>query len=612
MIERIKSPNDLKLLNNKELGDLSEELRDVIIKRVSENGGHLASNLGVVELAVALHYVFDSPKDKIIWDVGHQSYPHKLLTGRYDKFHTLRRNKGISGFPKISESEHDSFGTGHSSTSISAALGSLVGRDLKGDGGKVIAVIGDGALTSGLAFEGLNQAGHLGKDLIVILNNNEMSISKNVGALSSYLSKVITGTFYKNISQELLKIREEIEIITKKRDSPKNIFMPGGLFEDLGFEYIQPIDGHNITLLIETLKKARDGNKLTLVHIVTKKGKGYKFSENDPCTYHAMGPFVVKTGIQCSSIKKGCVSFSDTFGDSMIELAEKDENIVAITAAMKEGTGLVEFAEKFPDRFYDVGIAESHAVTFAAGLATRGIKPVVALYSTFLQRSYDQIIHDVCLQNLPVIFAIDRAGLVGEDGPTHHGVFDISFLSNIPNLIFMSPKDTEELKEMMRLAVKCDSPVAIRYPREKMESMCYQRDEIKVGKWESFGEGKDVAILAVGNTVYPSLKAAEILQKKGIDSMVINARFIKPLDFEIIEKVGNSIGKIVTVEEGVLRGGFGSSVLTHLSNSKIQVDLKMIGIPDEFVEHGPQFLLKDNYGISADGIVKTVEDLLVF
>lgn len=610
MIERIKNPNDLKSLKDQELEDLSEELRNIIIERVSENGGHLASNLGVVELSIALHYVFDSPKDKLIWDVGHQSYPHKLLTGRYDKFNTLRQYKGLSGFPKISESEHDAFGTGHSSTSISAALGSLAGRDLKGEGGKVIAVIGDGALTSGLAFEGLNQAAHLKKDLILILNNNEMSISQNVGALSSYLSRVLTGTFYKNISQELLKIREEIEVITIKEDSSKNIFMPGGLFEDLGFEYIQPIDGHNIPLLIETLKKAKNSNKPTLVHVVTKKGKGYKFSENDPCTYHGMGPFVIKTGAQCSSDKSNCVFFSDAFGDSMIELAESDNNVVAITAAMKEGTGLVKFAEKFPDRFYDVGIAESHAVTFAAGLATRGIKPVVAIYSTFLQRSYDQIIHDICLQKLPVILAVDRAGIVGEDGPTHHGVFDISFLSNIPNLIFMAPKDPEELKEMMRLAVKSNSPVAIRYPREKMESMCYERDEIQIGKWEKLGEGKDVAIFAVGNTVYPSLKAAEVLQKKGISAAVINARFINPLDHEVIEEFGKKIGKIVTVEDGILKGGFGSLVLTHLSNNGIQVKIRMIGVPNEFVEHGLQSLLRDKYGISAGGIVKNVEDLL--
>ncbi len=610
MIERIKNPNDLKSLKDQELEDLSEELRNIIIERVSENGGHLASNLGVVELSIALHYVFDSPKDKLIWDVGHQSYPHKLLTGRYDKFNTLRQYKGLSGFPKISESEHDAFGTGHSSTSISAALGSLAGRDLKGEGGKVIAVIGDGALTSGLAFEGLNQAAHLKKDLILILNNNEMSISQNVGALSSYLSRVLTGTFYKNISQELLKIREEIEVITIKEDSSKNIFMPGGLFEDLGFEYIQPIDGHNIPLLIETLKKAKNSNKPTLVHVVTKKGKGYKFSENDPCTYHGMGPFVIKTGAQCSSDKSNCVFFSDAFGDSMIELAESDNNVVAITAAMKEGTGLVKFAEKFPDRFYDVGIAESHAVTFAAGLATRGIKPVVAIYSTFLQRSYDQIIHDICLQKLPVILAVDRAGIVGEDGPTHHGVFDISFLSNIPNLIFMAPKDPEELKEMMRLAVKSNSPVAIRYPREKMESMCYERDEIQIGKWEKLGEGKDVAIFAVGNTVYPSLKAAEVLQKKGISAAVINARFINPLDHEVIEEFGKKIGKIVTVEDGILKGGFGSLVLTHLSNNGIQFKIRMIGVPNEFVEHGLQSLLRDKYGISAGGIVKNVEDLL--
>lgn len=604
LLDKINSPDDLKKLNKKELIILAEELRTVILEVVSSNGGHLSSNLGVVELAIAIHYIFNSPEDKIVWDVGHQSYPHKLLTGRYKVFNTLRKYKGLSGFPKISESDHDAFGTGHSSTSISAALGILEGKTLSNYSGKVLAVIGDGALTSGLAFEGLNHAGYLKKNLIVILNNNEMSISPNVGALSTYLSRVITGTFQGKLSREVIRIKEEIKVVLKNPFKNRNIFMPGGLFEDLGFEYIPPIDGHNISLLTETLQKVKENNKLTLIHVVTKKGKGYKFSENDPCSYHGMSPFVIKTGNVCLKGSGECVFFSDVFGNTLIELAKKNKKIIAITAAMKEGTGLSEFSKNFPERFYDVGIAESHAVTFAAGLATQGIKPVVAIYSTFLQRSYDQIIHDVCLQKLPVILAIDRSGIVGEDGPTHHGVFDISFLSNIPNLVFMSPKDTEELKEMLKLAIDYNGPVAIRYPREKMESMCYQRDDIKIGKWEIFGSGSDVAIVATGSMVYPSLIAAETLKEKGINSTIINARFLNPLDYEILNQIGKSINKIVTVEEGLLKGGFGSSLVTYFNDNNFNVKIKRIGISDEFITHGSQNILREKYNLNADGIFK--------
>ncbi len=647
LIEKIKSPQDLKSLKTEDLNALAEELRNIIIERVSINGGHLASNLGVVELTIALHYVFNSPEDKIVWDVGHQSYSHKLLTGRHKDFHTLRKHKGISGFPKISESPHDAFGTGHSSTSISAALGILEARDIIKKSqisnlksqipNKVIAVIGDGALTSGLAFEGLNYAGHLKKDLIVILNDNEMSISPNVGALSNYLNKVLTGTFYKKFKKETKAFLEGIpriggtvaKIAQKAEGSMKGFFLPGGLFEDLGFNYLGPIDGHDIPLLIETLNSIKDANEPTLIHVVTKKGKGYKFSEEDPCIYHGVGPFEADTGIQKDSNKFAVTSnelkennskdsslvtghslpsYSDVFGNALMEIAEADKRVVAITAAMKEGTGLTAFAERFPERFYDVGIAEPHAVTFAAGLASQGLKPVVAIYSTFIQRAYDEIIHDVCLQNLPVVFAIDRAGIVGEDGATHQGLFDISFLRHIPNPLFMAPKDGQELKDMLKFAVQHNGPSFIRYPRGKIQKPedRTQSTEIKIGKAEVLMEGDDVAIIAVGNAVNTSLKAAEMLKGDGINVCVVNARFIKPLDEELIISMSERIKRIITVEENVLAGGFGSAVLECLDKAGLNdVAVKRIGIDDRFIEHGSQIILRKKYGLDEDGIYKT-------
>jgi 1-deoxy-D-xylulose-5-phosphate synthase len=628
LIEKIKSPQDLKSLKTEDLNALAEELRNIIIERVSINGGHLASNLGVVELTIALHYVFNSPEDKIVWDVGHQSYSHKLLTGRYKDFHTLRKYKGLSGFPKILESPHDVFGTGHSSTSISAALGILEARDIifrsqkpeaRSQKYKVIAVIGDGALTSGLAFEGLNHAGHLKKDLIVILNDNEMSISPNVGALSNYLNKVLTGTFYKKFKKEtkaflegIPKIGETVAKIAQKAEgSMKGFFLPGGLFEDLGFNYLGPIDGHDIPLLIETLNSIKDANEPTLIHVVTKKGKGYKFSEEDPCIYHGVGPFEANTGIQClntPSLYDSKLAYSDVFGNALMEIAESDKRVVAITAAMREGTGLAAFAERFPERFYDVGIAEPHAVTFAAGLASQGSKPVVAIYSTFLQRAYDAIIHDVCLQYLPVVFAIDRAGIVGEDGATHQGMFDISFLRNIPNLLFMAPKNGYELKAMLRFAIEHNGPSAIRYPRGKTEDKRIRgsEDKIEMGRAEILMGGDDVAIIAVGNAVHPSLKAAEILKGDGINACVVNARFIKPLDEELIISLSERIKRIITVEENVLAGGFGSAVLECLNKAGMSdVAAKRIGIDDRFVEHGSQGILRKEYGLDEEGISKT-------
>lgn len=631
MIEQIGSPKDLKSLSAAEMKELAEELRRIIIERVSINGGHLSSNLGVVELTIALHRVFNSPYDKIVWDVGHQSYSHKLLTGRYRAFETLRKHGGLSGFPKIGESPHDIFGTGHSSTSISSALGIAAARDLKkGQGtpdetGKVIAVIGDGALTSGLALEGLNHAGHIGKNLIVILNDNEMSISQNVGAMSNYLNKVLTGTFYKKFKKETKALLEGIpkiggsvtRIAEKAEGSLKGFFLPGGLFEDLGFNYIGPIDGHDIERLIETLTSLNETSEPTLLHIVTQKGRGYKFSEEDPCIYHGTGPFDSDLGL--APVNGGgapeatpAVSSSDIFGETLMELAASDKRIVAITAAMTEGTGLRAFAERFPERFFDVGIAEPHAVTFAAGIASQGLRPVVAIYSTFLQRAYDEILHDVCLQNLPVLFAIDRGGIVGEDGPTHQGLFDISFLRNIPNLVFMAPKDGNELKAMLGFGLGLDVPVAIRYPRGRVVylSDC-SAGSLSLGKAEVLVEGDDLTIIAIGHSVVPALAAAGKLREQGLNAAVVNARFVRPLDDELILTLARRTQRILTVEENVLAGGFGSAVLECISRGGLtNVSVKRLGIDDHFVEHGTQKLLRRKYGLDEEGIIQAALGLI--
>ncbi|MBF0329019.1 MAG: 1-deoxy-D-xylulose-5-phosphate synthase [Nitrospirae bacterium] len=633
IIEKINSPLDLKKLTFEELTHLAEELRVLIIERVSLNGGHLASSLGVVEMTIALHYVLNSPEDKIIWDVGHQSYPHKLLTGRFKAFETLRQFGGMSGFPKMSESLHDAFGTGHSSTSISAALGLAAGRDIissqssgtsKFKMQKIVAVIGDGALTSGLAFEGLNHAGHLKKDLIVILNDNEMSISPNVGAMSNYLSKVLTGTFFKRFRKETKALLEGIpkiggtvtKIAEKAEGSLKGFFTPGGLFEDLGFNYLGPIDGHDIPLLVETLQNILDVTGPVLIHVVTKKGKGYKFSEEDPCIYHGTGPFDTGLGLQPngSKVSEECpsITYSEIFGNALTELADSDSRIVAITAAMKEGTGLNVFADKFPDRFYDVGIAEPHAVTFAAGLAAQGLRPVIAIYSTFLQRSYDEIIHDVCLQNLPVVFAIDRGGIVGEDGPTHQGLFDLSYLRHIPNLTFMSPKDGDEFRAMLEFAVALNAPCAIRYPRGKSSITGNPLTSIEQGRAEILSEGSDIAIIAIGNTVKTALGAAALLKNDDISACVVNARFVKPIDKNMLSSLALKFKKIITVEENIIAGGFGSAVLEYLNASGFSdVKVKLLGIPDEFVEHGAQKILRKKYGLDEEGIYKAAKSFLV-
>ena len=618
-LDTINNPDDLKKLTIEELPELAEEVRERIVSTISKTGGHLASSLGAVDIAIAVHYVFNAPADKVIWDVGHQAYAHKLLTGRREAFATIRQLGGISGFPKISESIYDAFGTGHSSTSISAAAGTAVARDLKGDDYKVIAIIGDGSMTAGLAFEGLNQAGHLKKDIIVILNDNEMSISQNVGALSSFLSRKITGRLATRIKKEaegfFLSIprigRRLVSLAKRAEDSLIALLTPGMLFEGLGFHYIGPIDGHNLNELINTFHDARELNGPILIHVLTKKGKGYLPAEEQPVQFHGVGPFEKETGRPVKPEKK-IASYTEVFGKTILELAEKDERIVAITAAMPEGTGLDKFAERFPDRFFDVGIAEQHALTFAAGLAKEGFIPVVAIYSTFLQRAYDEILHDVCLQNLPVIMAIDRAGIVGADGPTHHGMFDISCLRHIPNMVIMAPKDENELRHMLKTAVKCGRPAAIRYPRGEGYDIdaSSPTKELPFGKAEILKDGNALLILAIGVTVYPAMDAAKRLEKIGINAAVVNCRFAKPLDEDLIISFAKKTGKVMTVEENALDGGFGSAVLELLEKHGLSgCSVKRIGVPDEFVEHGSQKELRRLYCLDADGIEKTAMDM---
>lgn len=613
-LDKINKPADLKNMSIEELKNLAEEIRKEIISTVSQTGGHLAPSLGVVELTLALHSTFESPRDKIIWDVGHQSYAHKIITGRRKMFNTLRQYDGISGFPKRSESIHDVFDTGHSSTSISAALGMALARDLRQEEYEVIAVIGDGALTGGMAFEALNQAGHLGTHLIVVLNDNEMSIAPNVGALSSYLSRIRTGPFYAKSKEEIEYILRKlpnigdkvIKIADRVKDSIKYLIVPGVLFEELGFTYLGPIDGHNIAQMKAVLQRAAKTKGPVLVHVVTKKGKGYGPAELNPDLYHGVGPFDVATG---KFIKDSCVpSYTEVFGKKMVELGHKMKNLVGITAAMPNGTGLNYFAKEFPDRFFDVGIAEQHAVTLGAGMAVAGFKPVVAIYSTFLQRGFDQVLHDVCMQNLPVIFAIDRAGLVGEDGETHQGIFDLSFLRPIPNLTIMAPKDEQELESMLEYGLSLDTPVALRYPRgsgkgDKKINVCFP---IEKGRSEVLRHGDDLAIFAVGPIVYNCLEAAEFLSAKGIDCSVVNARFVKPLDGQLLIDLACKVRALITVEEHVLTGGFGSAVLELLNNTGIMVNTLRIGLPDQFIEHGKVNILRKNYQLDTEGIIKRI------
>ncbi len=620
-LKDITSPKDLKKLNIQQLTILAYEMREKIIDVVSKKGGHLAPSLGTIELTIALHYVFDAPRDKLIWDVGHQAYAHKLLTGRLNKFDTLRQKGGISGFPKRQESEYDVFGTGHASTSISSALGIVAARELKGEDFRVVAIIGDGALTGGMALEGLNNAGHLKKDILIVLNDNKMSIAKNVGAFKRYLTKISSIPIYHKLRYDVWElinklpstiVGEEIKELTHKiGDGLKNLIVPTMLFEELGFEYFGPINGHNISNLIDIFSKVNRIRGPKLVHVVTKKGKGYTPAEGDPTHFHGLGKFNRKTGL--SERGNAPPSYSAVFGNIMIELAQNDNKIVAITAAMPTGTGLDNFALKFPARFFDVGIAEQHAVTFAAGLATEGMKPVVAIYSTFLQRAFDQLIHDVCLQNLPVIFCMDRGGIVGEDGPTHHGTFDLSYLRIVPNMIVMAPKDEVELKDMLYTAVNYEKgPTAIRYPRGKVFGLPQKKnpEKISIGRGEVLKRGKDVLIIAVGSMVYPSLDATKILLESNIDATVINARFIKPIDGELIKQEMEGKKLIVTVEENAVKAGFGSAVLEFLQEIDVKKKIINIGIPDKFVEQGSPELLKEELGLCSEGIAKKVIEYL--
>ena len=618
LLPTIKSHDDIKNLSFDELKELSAELREKIIQTVSENGGHLSPNLGVIELTVALHSVFDFSKDKLIWDVGHQCYTHKLLTGRLDRFDTLRKENGISGFPRREESEFDHFDTGHAGTSISAALGFAAARDMKGEKHDILAVIGDGSMTSGLSFEGLNNAGALGKNLMVILNDNEMSISENVGALSAHLNKIISGETYNKMKKEVDHVLSLIPGIGKQvatfahrvEEAVKGIIVPGRIFEDFGFKYFGPIDGHNLENLIDSFTAIRKLSGPRIIHVITKKGLGYKPAEMDPGPFHGTSPFEISTGKKKA---KSRPTHTSIFGKSLVELAEHDEKIVAITAAMSDGTGLVEFSEKYPDRFFDVGISEQHAVTFAAALAAEGFKPVVAIYSTFLQRAFDQIIHDVCNMNLHVTFAIDRAGIVGDDGPTHQGVYDISFLREAPNMTIMAPKDENELRHMLNTAINHNGPISIRYPRGNVEGIPLEQEfkSIEIGKAELISEGDDILICAIGNTVISAIEAAKLLEKENISTAVINARFAKPLDIKLISKWVKHCGHIITVEENSLMGGFGSGVFEQLRAIGLGfVAGQSIGIPDLFVPHASQESGRNKYGLSAEGIYKKSVELL--
>jgi 1-deoxy-D-xylulose-5-phosphate synthase len=617
--ESVNSPDDVKKLAAADLDALAEELRHEIIDVCSANGGHLAPSLGVVELTIALHRVFDSPRDKIVWDVGHQAYAHKLLTGRRSLFPTLRKSGGISGFPKRAESPHDAFDVGHSSTSISSALGMAAARDLKGESNKVIAVIGDGSMTGGLAYEGLNNAGHLNRDLIVILNDNEMSIAENVGALSSFMNRTMSNEFVHRIKKEVQGFLQSLDgvgqgvlhVARKAEESLKGLFTPGMLFQAFGFEYVGPIDGHNLDVLIRTLERVRKFDNAVLVHVLTRKGKGYRPAEEKPSLFHGVGPFDRDSG-KVRSSKGAPSSYTAIFGETMKRIAAEDDRVIAITAAMPDGTGLAGFARDFPDRFFDVGISEQHAVTFAAGLATQGLRPVVAIYSTFLQRAYDEIF-DACLQNIPVVFALDRAGVVGNDGPTHHGLFDLAYLRVFPNMAVMAPKDENELQHMLMTAIGHDGPIAFRYPRGAGRGVPLDQKlaAIPVGTAELLRDGKSGAVVAVGTMVNPALEAADILATEGIDLAVVNARFIKPLDRHMILDLARRTSVIITVEENALEGGFGTAVLELLEEEGVEgVKVRRLGYPDRYIEQGEQDELRARYGLDSNGIAGAVREIL--
>ncbi|HWC50247.1 MAG TPA: 1-deoxy-D-xylulose-5-phosphate synthase [Nitrospira sp.] len=618
ILKTIHSPADLKRLKPAQFPKLCQELRDQIIGAVSSVGGHLASNLGVVELTVALHYLLDTPQDKIVWDTSNQAYAHKLLTGRREQFHTLRQYGGLSGFCKREESLYDTFNAGHAGTGVSAAYGMVEAREQQGLKHRVVCVVGDGAMTAGMTLEGLHHAGGLGKDFLVILNDNQMSISKNVGAISSYLNRTFTGEFYTKMREETGQLLRKIphigydveKLARRAEELAKGAILPGLLFEELGFRYAGPIDGHNFEHLLPTLENVLKMRGPVFLHVITKKGLGYEPAEKNPVWFHACPPFVRETGAPAK--KAARPSYTQIAIDSLIKLAREDKRVVAITAAMCEGTGLNAFEKEFPDRLYDVGIAEQHAVTFAAGLAAQGMRPVVAMYATFLQRAYDQVVHDVATQNLPVTFCIDRGGLVAEDGTTHHGAFDYAYLRHMPNMVIMAPKDENELQHMLKTGLSHEGPASVRYPRGVSMGVPMDREpkELEIGKAELLCDGTDVAIIAIGVSVWPAVKAAEQLAQDGLSAAVINARFVKPLDQELIVSVAKRVRYVVTVEEGCKMGGFGSAVLEALSDAGVNVKTKILGLPDWYIEQGPQDLLRERYGLTTDGITRSIKELV--
>ncbi len=618
LLDKIQYPVDLKDLDIPQLAQLARELREFLLNVVSKTGGHLAPSLGVVELTLALHYVLNTPKDKIVWDVGHQAYIHKILTGRKDRLHTIRQYGGLSGFTKIAESEYDTFGVGHASTAISAALGMAFARDFKGEDFKVVAVVGDGALTGGIAFEGLNNAGASGKDMILILNDNKMSISPNVGAVSRYLTNIISNPVYNRIKKDVWELTGKMptvghhirRTVRQLEKAVKSAISPGQLFEQFGFRYFGPLDGHNLSQLIHTFREIQNLKGPILLHVLTVKGKGYKPAEEDAPRFHGLGAFDLSTGM--SLTKSDIPSYTKVFGTTLVEIARKDPRVVGITAAMPAGTGLEYLRQAIPRRFVDVGIAEQHAVTFAAGLATQGQKPVVAIYSTFLQRAFDQIIHDVAIQKLPVVFALDRGGLVGNDGPTHHGAFDLSYLRMIPNMVVMAPKDEAELQDMLWTAVRHEGPIALRFPRGTGLGVPLRENYqmLPIGKSETLRKGTDAVLLAVGRMVDFSLKAAKILEEQGISVQVENMRFVKPLDEEKLKALTEKFPILVTVEDNVTIGGFGSGVLEIVSQLAPGIQVLRLGLPDAFVEHGSVDILFEKLHLDPKGIAEQVKRAL--
>ena len=613
MLERIQKENDIKELNAEEISVLGEEIRQFLIEKLSKTGGHLASNLGVVELTMAMHTVFDMPQDKIIWDVGHQSYTHKILTGRKDGFDDLRKYGGMSGFPKRAESECDAFDTGHSSTSISAGLGYVEARQIQGEDYKVISVIGDGSMTGGMAYEALNNASHLHSNFIIVLNDNNMSISENVGGMSKYLGRIRTGNVYNGLKRSVETALHKlpgngdkiIESLRKTKSSIKQLVVPGMFFEDMGITYLGPVDGHDYETLCKVFEEAKKVEGPVLVHALTIKGKGYLPAEQDPSRFHGTGPFEIETG--SALVKPSKDSYTKVFSKVMCDIGRTNPKVVAITAAMSDGTGLSEFKKRYPRRFYDVGIAEAHGVTFAAGLAAGGLKPVFAVYSSFLQRGYDQLIHDVGLQNLPVVFAVDRAGLVGSDGETHQGIFDLSFLSGIPNMTVMSPKNRWELADMLRFAVEMESPVAIRYPRgDAYEGFEEFRSKIVYGKSEVIYDEEDIAILCVGHMFEEAVKARKLLKEAGYGCSLINARFVKPIDEEMVEKAASEHKLLVTIEENIKIGGYGERVAQLVSDKHLDVKVLTLALPDNYIEHGSVDVLRREVSMNAESMAKQI------